>query len=180
MSSQRKNEFLRYIFYSIVGAIIFMIVFTLWTNPSTISSKYEKAKDSINSLTYNQEDDPNIVFVDETPLKIADPEPFAFDRFKEITYTIKYEEDEDSDFIVANFNDESGYLNNKCYRVVHRTAQKDKTLCEECSNKTSGEIYCSIYDLTKMEGKGVLLGSFYATGGNGRGVSSIGSDFNLY
>lgn len=49
------GEFLKFIVYSVIGAIIFMVVYSLWFNPSLLSSKYEDIKEefSENSITGN-------------------------------------------------------------------------------------------------------------------------------
>lgn len=154
-----------------------MLVFTLWTNPQIVSSTYEDVKESIGVNEKNLEEDPNIVFIEDKPLKIADPETFTFDRFNDISYSIRYVENETTDFIVVDFKDDSGYLNDKYYRVTHRTSRKDTTLCDESSNKTSGEIYCDIHGIIEL-GSGSLIGNFHAKYNGHSKV--IGLDQNLW
>ncbi|MDO8623440.1 MAG: hypothetical protein Q7R52_04280 [archaeon] len=165
------------IIYSAISAIVFMIIFTLWVNPSIITNSYDNLKNFANKATYDVEKDPNIVFIDDKPLKIANPELFTYRRFDGISYTISYQEDENTDFIVAFFTDNSGYLNNKYYRVIYRTNVNDFELCKEHSNKTKGDMYCSISGMKNQTKGGILLGSFYAD--NGDTFFSVGSDMKI-
>jgi len=174
------NNFLKFILYSIVSAVIFIGVFFIFVNPSVVGETYEKTKDSIDRLSYDVSEDENIIFINNISLKLANPEPFGFNRFNDISYSISYVEDEDTYFIVADFKDESGYLNNKCYRVIHRTALKDTELCEECSNNTADKIYCDIHYVTKLNSKGTLIGTFRTENPVGSGLKVIGSDMNIW
>ncbi len=46
-----NNEFLRFIFYSIIGAIIFLLIYSLWFNPQGSSQFFEEIKDKTSSAT---------------------------------------------------------------------------------------------------------------------------------
>ena len=108
--------------------------------------------------------------MDKQTLKVDNPKTFVYDRFEEIDYSIAYEENKTTDNIVIDFIDQSEYFNNKCYRIIQRTIKNDRTLCEECSNKTSGKIHC---DIQSYDG-GLMFGTFYVTGG--KSMKVIGTD----
>lgn len=165
MNKKANSDFLQYVVYSIIGAIIFMLVFTLWNKPEAFSSLYGQAKQKISAMSYDVKKDSNIVFIDENPLKIANP-PFPYDRFYNISRGgIAYEEDVNNDFLVINFTDNSGYLNDKCFKLRLINLQRSRTICEICSNQTKVKLYCDMKDLFQNPEKGILMGIFYAVGG---------------
>ncbi len=137
----------------IIFLVLVISVLFFGYNPIT------EIKEKVNQIKY--ESNLNKTVIDNQTLKIDNPTYFAHDRFRDISYFISYEEDINTDLIVVNFTDDSGYLNNKCYRITQRTMKEDKTICNKCNNKTKGNINC---DIQSYEG-GALLGSFYVTGG---------------
>jgi len=167
------KPFWKYVLYSFVGAIIFLLVASLF-----FGSFGHKVSNLIKDVNDKQELKQSIVEVDGEELQTVNP-TFVFDRFKNITYNLNYEEDANSDYIVANFKDNSGYFNTKCYKIIYRTAKEDIFLCKECTNKTSEKIYCSIHQLTEIKVNGILIGSFTAENPLGSGFSSIGTDMEL-
>ena len=107
----------------------------------------------------------NYTIIDNKTLKIDNP-PFAFDRFNNIFYNgFRYEENETTDFIVINFTDNSGYLNDKHFQLELVGMIEDKIICEVGTNKTAGELYCDIYNYIQNSEQGRLMLIFYATGG---------------
>ena len=147
------------IFYTLGAILILLIILASFFNYNPIS----EIKEKVNEIKYDASLEK--VIIDEEELIVDNPKTFYFDRFDGIEYQgIVYEEDENTDFIVASFEDNSGYLNNKCLRInqmIISSASRDKVLCNVCSNKTKGKLYCSVYNYTE----GIMLGSFYANGG---------------
>ena len=94
-----------------------------------------------------------IIYLWDNPLKDSNEE--------ENFHSVRYEENETTDFIVVSFIENRDYLIDKCYRITHRTAIRDTLLCQECSDKTSGEIYCDISGLIEIKSDGLWIGKFY-------------------
>jgi len=124
-----------------------------------------KVKEKIVDIKYERS--LNKTIVDNQTLIVDDPKLFPYDRFKGITLDkISYEEGKDTDFLVASFTDDSGYLNNKCFELYRMSFSGNFPICNsECSNKTTGKLYCDIYDYLHNPEKGILIGSLKAYGG---------------
>ena len=160
MNKKARSNFIRHVLYSFISAIIFVAILILLTNPQIISSSYEKFHEKINSINPEINKDPNIVFIDGKALKIANPQPSAYARFNGITYNgFNYEEDENNDFLIFNLSDASGYLNNKCVKLIVRNFSKDENLCSQCSNKTEVTLTCDIHNFLYNSQKGALIAS---------------------
>lgn len=167
MNKKARSNFIRHVLYSFVSAIIFVTILILLINPQIISSSYGKIKEKMNSITYDVNQDTNVVFIDGKPLKIANPQPSAYARFRSITYNgFNYEEDENNDFLIFNLSDASGYLNNKCVKLIVRTFSKDEDLCYQCSNKTEVILTCDIHNFLYNSQKGALIASITVSQGD--------------
>lgn len=146
-----------------VLVIIFLVlaISVLFLNYNPVSEIKEKIEDIKYERSLNK------TIIDDKELIIDSPEPFPYNRFREITYDgMSYEEDENSDFLVISFTDNSGYLNDKCFRLYRRTIIKDFPICDsECSNKTKGKLYCDLYDYLHNPEEGTLIGKLIVHGG---------------
>jgi len=121
----------------IIALILFICVAFFGFNPVT---------DTINKIkASNKAANERKIVVDGVTLRVDSPE-FTYDRFNGITYSASVEDLDETAYVVADFQDDSGYINWKCYKVIQNTPANSKTLCDECSNKTSGKIYCNIKD----------------------------------
>lgn len=126
------NKTIKYILISVLILVIAMFIFSYIFNPlvrSQVHTKISEIKGKVSDTSASNIDDKELKLKTENSSS-------TYDRFNDITYSIAYEENETDDFIVINFKDNSGYLNDKCYRIIQRTNQNDKTLCEECNNKS--------------------------------------------
>ncbi len=47
------GEFIKYIFYSIIGSLIFLFLYSLWFNPSMIDNLWENVKDKVKDSSIN-------------------------------------------------------------------------------------------------------------------------------
>lgn len=151
----------------IISLLVIILLVLFITNYFFNYNPISEIKDKIEKVKYERS--LNTTEVDNQILKIDNP-PFSYDRFEGITYDgMTYEEDENNDFLVIDFTDNSGYLNNKCFSLIRRTFTNNTQICRECSDKPKGKIYCSIYDYLNNPEKGTLIGTLYATGGGGSG-----------
>lgn len=137
--------------------IILVLLFMFGKSPQDI---FNWGKEKVEVVTYNPQNDPNIVFMEGIPLKInvLGESPNEYDRFKNISKSgVDYVEDENSDFLVVNFTDNSGYLNNKCMRVFVLTARANNDICDICSNKTNPSLHCDIKSMLQEPRNGILM-----------------------
>ena len=44
---KEMGEFTKYVLYSIVGAVIFLLIYSIWFNPSSVSNAWENTKDKV-------------------------------------------------------------------------------------------------------------------------------------
>lgn len=52
------NDFIRYVLYSIIGAIIFLLIYSIWFNPSIITNVKDSLSSSIKIKTLSEESFP--------------------------------------------------------------------------------------------------------------------------
>ena len=51
MINYKMKELAQYILYSIISAVIFLLLYSLWFNPSIISNSYENIKEKVSDLS---------------------------------------------------------------------------------------------------------------------------------
>ncbi|KKN69344.1 hypothetical protein LCGC14_0442030 [marine sediment metagenome] len=132
----------------------------------------------VSSIYYFTSQPEEECFYEERELILNISPKVGYERYDGISHSIFYDGDGgDTNFLVAQFNDSSGYDNKKCYRVLHRTLLKDNIICDECSENTSGELRCNIQE---VDGSGLLIGSLYGNPQKGGATYWIDQDDDLY
>ncbi len=53
MKKGSLSEFTKFVFYSIIGAIIFLLIYSIWFNPSAVTTFYEDTKETITKKVSN-------------------------------------------------------------------------------------------------------------------------------
>src|SRR3989344_6033398 len=62
---RKHNEFIKYVFYSVISAVIFLLIYSIWFNPQIITNFTNSIKSNMKLSTTSQSDFPCIDALNE-------------------------------------------------------------------------------------------------------------------